>query len=244
MIDLTTGCVDFFSILSTDNYSIADLESMTSEERINQYEQLLALALLKRAEMRDNTISRQDQSKIFPYIKHILEWLRKSDFYTAPASVKYHDNVCGGLLMHTLKAYNQLVSLRGVTKFKEVSDNQWWNAVFVILVHDWCKIGRYESYYKNVKNTNTGVWEQILSYKYKEDSIGRLGHGTQSLIMAMQLCNNKYTSLTFEEMAAIRWHMDNWDMSTYDADDLSRCNEKIPMVRMVQFADQLAITTY
>ena len=60
----------------------------------------------------------------------------------------------------------------------------------------------------------------------------------------MQLCNSKYTSLTFEEMSAIRWHMDNWDMTTYDAVDLQQCNERIPMVRMIQFADQLAVTEY
>lgn len=244
MLDLTKGYVDFFSVPLTSNYLIPNLDSMSSEEQINQYEQLLALALLKRAEMRDSTINEQNQSKIFPYINHILEYLRKTDFYTAPASVKYHENFYGGLLMHTLKAYNQLVSLQSVPKFKEVVDNQWWNAVLVILVHDWCKIGRYESYFKNVKNNDTGRWEQVSAYKYREDSVGRLGHGTQSLIMVMQLCNTRYTSLTFEEMASIRWHMDNWDMSNYDIDDLSRCNEKIPMVRMIQFADQLAVTTY
>jgi hypothetical protein len=62
--------------------------------------------------------------------------------------------------------------------------------------------------------------------------------------MAMQLCNSRLTSLTFEEMAAIRWHMDSWDIGHYDEIDLAKCNEKIPMVRMIQFADQLAITSY
>lgn len=243
MLDLTKGRIDF-TITESDGYLIPDLKSMNSEEKINQYEELLALALLKRANDRDDTITFQNQSKIFPYIKYILEWLRDTDFYTAPASIKYHDNVYGGLLHHTLEAYNQLSHLRGVPKFHMVTDFQWWNAVFVILVHDWCKIGRYESYLKNVKNNETGSWEQVSAYKYKEDGKGRLGHGTQSLIMAMQLCNNRYTSLTFEEMASIRWHMDNWDMSNYDVEDLHGCNEKIPMVRMIQFADQLAITTY
>lgn len=62
--------------------------------------------------------------------------------------------------------------------------------------------------------------------------------------MAMQLCNSKYTSLTVEEMAAIRWHMGNWDTGDYDTGDLRRCDEMIPMVHMVQFADQLSITSY
>ena len=72
----------------------------------------------------------------------------------------------------------------------------------------------------------------------------RLGHGTQSLIMVMQLCCSKLTSLSFDEMAAIRWHMDAWDIGHYDDWDLNQCNERVPLVRMIQFADQLAITTY
>ena len=134
-----------------------------------------------------------------------------------------------------------------VPKFQVVVKNQWWSAVFAILIHDWCKIGRYESYTKNVKDTSMpdmNVWTQVTAYKYTEDSVGRLGHATQSLIVAMQLCTSKYTSLTFEEIAAVRWHMDNWDMTNYDANDLQKCNEKIPMVRMIQFADQLAVTEY
>lgn len=242
MIDLTTGSIAFSVVV--DFAPIPNLEELDSEAKINYYEELLARALLDRAHSRDASITEYSQDKVFPHIKYILEWLRKGDFYTAPASTKYHDSCHGGLLTHTLQVYNQLVALRSVPKFKEVVESQWYNAVFAALVHDWCKIGRYESYYKNVKNPDTGTWEQVASYKYTEDGMGRLGHGTQSLVTAMQLCTGKYTSLTFEEMASIRWHMDNWDMTSYDVEDLRRCNEKIPMVRMIQFADQLAITTY
>ena len=242
MIDLSNGYVKFSYI--KDFEPIPNIDSLDSESKINYYEELMSKALIMRANQRDSSITESDQSKIFPYIKHIIGWLRNDDFYTSPASTKYHDSCNGGLLNHTLQTYNQLVSLRSVGKFQLVVKEQWWSAVFAVLVHDWCKIGRYESYLKNVKNTETGVWEQVPSFKYKEDGVGRFGHGTQSLIMAMQICGSKYTSLTFEEMAAIRWHMDNWDIGTYDTEDLHKCNEKIPMVRMVQFADQLAITTY
>jgi hypothetical protein len=217
---------------------------MNAESKITCYEEFLADSLLHRAIKRDSTISTVNQDKIFSHIKHIIGWLRTTDFYTSPASTKYHDACTGGLLNHTLSAYNQLQGLRSVPKFKVVSDNYWESAVFAILVHDWCKIGRYESYLKNVKNNETGEWEQVPAFKYKEDDVTRFGHGTQSMVMAMQVCNSPLTSLTFEEMSAIRWHMDNWDIGHYDETDLAKCNEKIPMVRMIQFADQLAITTY
>lgn len=242
MLDLTKGYIEFTHI--EDFKDIPSLQEIDGELKAIYYEELLAKSLIMRANARDPEISVDHQDKIFPYIKHILTWLRKGDFYTCPASTKYHDACYAGLLTHTLSAYNQLVALQDVPKFRVVKDTQWWSAVLAILVHDWCKIGRYESYLKNVKNEATDTWEKVPAYKYREDGVGRLGHATQSLVMAMQLCNSKYTSLTFEEIASIRWHMDNWDMTSYDAEDLNRCNNKIPMVRMVQFADQLAVTEY
>lgn len=240
MIDLSKGYIEFSHTVDSDVYS------MSGEAKVDCYEELLAMAIIMRASAKDRLqdISVENHKKVFPYIKHIIEWLRTTDFYTAPASTKYHDACYAGLLTHTLMAYNQLVSLRSVAKFKQVVDDQWWSAVFVILVHDWCKIGRYESYWKNVKDERTGEWTQVSAYRYNENPIGRLGHGTQSLIMAMQLCNNNLTALSFEEMAAIRWHMDNWDVTKFEAEDLYSCDSNIPMVRMVQFADQLATTTY
>lgn len=241
MLDLTKGFVDLHNIGFTD-FVISHTEN--AEAKIDSYEKLLSMSLIMRANQRDPSVTVDNQEKIFPHIKLILEWLRNTDFYTSPASANNHEAYIGGLLEHTLSAYTELMGLRSVPKFKSVVDTQWWSAVFAILAHDWCKIGRYESYYKNVKNPDTGVWEQVAAFRTKQDDTVRFGHGTQSLIMAMQLCNSKLTSLSFEEMAAIRWHMDAWDIGHYDDWDLNKCNEKVPMVRMIQFADQLAITTY
>ena len=38
----------------------------------------------------------------------LLEFIRKSDFYTAPASAKYHLAEEGGLLQHSLNVYHCL----------------------------------------------------------------------------------------------------------------------------------------
>jgi len=242
MIDLSKPITGLSSVVS--GVCIPNLVDKDGESKVNCYEELLYDTLLKRASRRDTSIDYHNQDKIYPHIKRILEWLRTTDFYTSPASTKYHDACYAGLLTHTLEVYNQLVGLQSVPKFKPVVDDQWYSVVFAILVHDWCKIGRYESYWKSVKNDSTGKWEQVSAYKYKDDCIGRLGHGSQSLAMVMQFCTSKLTSLTFDEMAAIRWHMDNWDVTRYEAEDLSLCNNNIPMVRMVQFADQLAVTEY
>lgn len=243
MIDLSNGYITFIKNIQEDQpISIKDMGNL--ESMIDCYEELLAKAIICRANQRDPSISEYNQEKVFPHIQRIITWLRNGDFYTAPASTKYHNACNAGLLIHTLEVYNQLVGLRSVPKFQDVVDKYWWSAVFVVLVHDWCKIGRYESYMKWVKEDDKDGWDQKPAYRYRESNVGRFGHGTQSLIMAMQLCASKYTSLSFEEMAAIRWHMDAWDIGHYDEVDLAKCNATIPMVRMVQFADQLAITEY
>lgn len=249
MLDLTKGVVAFSTELpglGNPITDVADVLAVSAEVRVDWYEELLAYSLLRRAMQRDNTVSGIHQEKIFPYIKHILTWVRSTDFYTAPASIKWHEAYIGGLLVHTLKAYVQLCGLRQVPKFRSVVDDQWWSAVFAILTHDWCKIGRYEQYLKNIPpDDECPDWHQEYAYRTKDDDVVRFGHGPQSLIVAMQLCgSSKLTSLTFEEMAAIRWHMDGWDIGHYDDKDLAKCNEKIPMVRMIQFADLLAITSY
>ena len=41
-------------------------------------------------------------------IEALLEFIRKSDFYTAPASTKYHSCHEGGLLEHSLNVYECL----------------------------------------------------------------------------------------------------------------------------------------
>ncbi len=72
-------------------------------------------ALINRfeAEMELVSRSRPDAEKLMDYIRH-------SDFYTAPASTKYHLACEGGLLQHSL---NVLDALRGLLSWR--SDGQW-----------------------------------------------------------------------------------------------------------------------
>ena len=41
-------------------------------------------------------------------IENLLNFLEKSDFYTAPASTRFHGNYDGGLLDHSLNVYDCL----------------------------------------------------------------------------------------------------------------------------------------
>lgn len=166
------------------------------------------------------------------YATRANKWLASTDFYDAPASTKYHDSDPSGLLRHTLKVVNRTIDLITIDPFRSINVAE---AIIVAITHDWCKINYYESFLRNVKNEDTGVWEQVPSYRHKPSEYP-FGHGVTSLYMA-----EKLFKLTLEQALAIRWHMSIYDVSDYQKSDLFDANEKYPMVMLIQMADQLSI---
>lgn len=164
----------------------------------------------------------------------VLDMLDKTEFYTAPASTKYHESFPSGLVYHTLRVVDNIIELRSLDKFKTVKLE---DAVLVALVHDWCKIGMYESYKKNVKN-ESGKWVEVDAYTRKDPMVS-LGHGASSMFMA-----SRHFKLSTDQACAIRWHMGTWNVSSNEVDELQHSNETYPLVHMLQFADQLSIVSY
>ena len=169
------------------------------------------------------------------FLKSVLDWLRSTDFYTAPGSTVYHDSSVSGLLFHTLRVLKNSYELLKINKFNDVNIV---DITCVALCHDWCKIGLYTPYKRNVKNEETGQWEQVDSFRRNDPAIP-LGHGVESLYKAM-----KVFRLSEEEAAAIRWHMGAWNVATNETNDLQTANERFPLVHLLQFADQLSIVNY
>ena len=86
-------------------------------------------------------------------MENLLKFIRKSDFYTAPASTRYHLCCEGGLLQHSLNVYDLLDKKQkedGVWKdvLKDIPHE---SIVIVSLLHDLCKTYFYEIDYKNQK---------------------------------------------------------------------------------------------
>lgn len=165
------------------------------------------------------------------YAQRALSWLETTDFYTAPASTKYHDNDASGLLRHTLKVVNNVTELSHMSQFKDVNLAE---AILAAIVHDWCKINFYEEYMRNVKDDETGKWEKVSAYRCK-DSEFPFGHGVTSLFIA-----EKIFKLSVEQALAVRWHMSLSDVSEYEKYDLYVANARYPMVLLLQIADQLS----
>ena len=183
----------------------------------------------------EGTVPLNLQSKLNHNINSLTDWLSNAGFYTSPASTKYHEAYKGGLCHHSLKVAQNMIMLHKLEAFATVDLA---SAVLVALVHDWCKIGFYESYEKNVKD-EYGNWVKQLAYKYTDEPTMPLGHGVSSMFLA-----GKWFQLTAEEALAIRWHMGAWRVVDSECNELQAANEKYPLVHMLQFADQLSITQY
>lgn len=130
-------------------------------------------------------------------MENLISFLEKSDFFTAPASTRFHGSEESGLLKHSLKVYKILEQKVKTSSLPMEVDEA--TIRIVALLHDICKTNFYTVDYRNAKN-ELGVWEKVPFYKI-EDTIP-YGHGEKSVMMITE-----YIKLTSEEKYAIRWHM-------------------------------------
>lgn len=182
-----------------------------------------------------------------PGMDKLLDYIRKSDFYTAPASTKYHLAAPGGLLQHSL---NVLDALRGLLSWRNVDAEEgsgYWeymaagkvvntatddSVIITALLHDICKTYFYTTSTRNVKNEATGKWEKVPFYTI--DDKMPLGHGAKSAMIIKQ-----YIDLTSPEMYAIWHHMGfNGDFENNAA--VGAAYEKYPLALALHTADMIA----
>lgn len=131
-------------------------------------------------------------------IEDLIKFLEeKTDFYTAPASTKFHGSHEGGLLEHSMKVY-EILKHKVENCFIDMNVPKE-SLILVPLLHDICKVNFYKVDYRNAKNA-LGEWEKVPYYTV-DDQIP-YGHGEKSVMMLTE-----YIKLTPEEKYAIRWHM-------------------------------------
>lgn len=156
----------------------------------------------------------------------LLEWLLTTDFFTAPASTKYHCACEEGLVQHSLSVYEVLMTRH----FNEQEDNRESFAICALL-HDLCKVQFYKVSTRNVKNETTGAWEKQPFYAV-EDSFP-YGHGEKSVFLI-----ERFMRLKPSEAVAIRWHMGGFDDSVKAGSfAISLAYEKYPIAVKLHLAD-------
>lgn len=162
-------------------------------------------------------------------IDSLMAMLDESDFYTAPASTRFHGAENGGLCLHSINVGKRLVALAEVFAPGQYSQE---TLTIVSLFHDLCKIGCYKTEMRNVKNQETGQWEKQPFFKYEEDfSYG--GHGDKSVFLVMQ-----HMTLSPEEAAAINTHMGF--SGTTNPNSISDVYNKNLLAWMLHVADEAA----
>ncbi len=134
-------------------------------------------------------------------IEDLISYLEKSDFFTAPASARYHCDFEGGLCEHSINVYNRLRQciLNEYGNFDTITEE---SIAICGLLHDLCKIDFYKTELRNVKED--GVWVQKPYYAVDEKL--PYGHGEKSVYII-----NGFIRLTREEAMAINWHMGGFD---------------------------------
>lgn len=158
--------------------------------------------------------------------QEFLDWLLKTDFFTAPASTKYHGACEGGLLLHSLNVYKTLRE----RYFEEGKDSEESFAICALL-HDLCKAQFYKVSTRNVKNDVTGQWEKVPYYTV-EDAFP-YGHGEKSVFLI-----ERFMRLKTSEAMAIRWHMGGFDDSArVGSFAISLAYEKYPLAVKLHLAD-------
>ena len=155
--------------------------------------------------------------------KELLAWLEnKSDFFTAPASAKFHLACEGGLVTHSVSVAKLM--LRYEDEPKE-------SLAICGLLHDLCKVNFYKVSTRNVKNEVTGQWEKQPFYQV-EDSFP-FGHGEKSVYMI-----ERFFRLKGPEAMAIRWHMGGFDDAVKGGSfSISRAYERYPIAVKLHLCD-------
>ncbi len=163
----------------------------------------------------------------------LLEFLEKSDFFTAPASTRYHGAYEGGLLRHSLNVYECLTEYLSRERVRQkyelnVSEE---TAAIVTLLHDICKVNFYTISMRNAKNEKTGQWEKVPYYSINDKL--PYGHGEKSVYMI-----SGFMRLTREEAMAIRWHMGFSGIE--DKNTIGKALEMYPLAFALSVADMEA----
>ena len=175
----------------------------------------------------NDKIHRDGADKLLDFLEN------KSDFFTCPASTRYHNAFEGGLLRHSLNVYKCLCAYMERPRVRDeyglsASDE---SIAIVALLHDICKVNFYRTSYRNAKNDKTGQWERVPYYEI-HDTLP-YGHGEKSVYMV-----SGFIRLSREEAMAIRWHMGFSGIE--DKNQVGRALEMFPLAFALSVADMEA----
>ena len=166
--------------------------------------------------------------------------LQELGFFEAPASTKFHLNEEGGLVQHSLNLCHVALKVRESMielddSLRELLPKD--SVIISTLLHDVCKADIYKKAIKRQKNAY-GMWTDVSGYDVDYSNFP-VGHGEKSVIVLLR----SGLDLTDDEIIAIRWHMQAWDLAFQSAEakaNLNTAKQIYPLLTLIQVADGLA----
>lgn len=138
-------------------------------------------------------------------------------FFTSPASAKYHLNVPGGLVIHSLNVAKTALDLCDkMPQFEKCNRKA---VLTAALLHDVCKAGKY-------------IQQPDGKYRYEDWRL--MGHGEESVSIIKDLMH-----LTEKEALSIRWHMGAYT-GERDWNTIGKVYDMYPEALCVHLADMIA----
>ena len=182
--------------------------------------------------MKDKFIKAYTENITRPGADKLLAWIESSDFFTAPASTRFHPSSPGGLLEYSLHVFERMKAIcaNEATITPGFNEPSMETIAICGLLHDICKANFYAVEMRNRKN-DQGRWEQYPFYVV-DDKLP-YGHGEKSVYIV-----SGFMRLSREEAMAIRWHMGFSD-NDFKGGGYSVGNafEKFPLAVLLHIAD-------
>lgn len=174
--------------------------------------------------------------------EQLISFLENSDFFTAPASTKYHGSYPGGLCEHCLDTYKELKMLS--EKFPQFFYTE--DTIRIVsLLHDISKINLYKKDIHNKKvyhesgskSDNLGRFDWVSEQVYIIDKEHRFIYGNHE--QTSEFIVRQYVPLMVEESVALLNHHGG---TAYDSTpvNISEIFNNYPLSLLLHNADMLA----
>ena len=183
------------------------------------------------------------RSVLYTAIHNVEDFVKRipEEYFTSPASIKYHGAFSGGLMYHSLGVLKSVLDTCDVYMYKYYESSHLTSLnvkhdicteirhsicsnLPAILLHDFCKVGKY----KFIEDKNK--WE------YNYDSVTSFQHGAESYRRII----HEGFHLSKEWELAVVYHMGVFDVSKQEMMDFSSITEKVPEVLLLHHADMIS----
>ncbi len=180
-------------------------------------------------------------------IEGLINKLEETDYFTAPASTKFHNCSKGGLADHSLNVY---FNLKRLVENKHLEDTIPEESIIICgLLHDMSKINFYERSFRNKKvySTSGSKWDELGRYDWvSEESWAVIpeknrfiygNHEETSEFMIRQFIPLKIS----ESVAVLNHHAGKGNDSS--GINISGIYRRYPLANLLHVADMIATYT-